>query len=649
MRNQSWRLLLLRCRSRSQQLHIPGHFSHFHSHPTQVRHFSSLLSRTTFASQIPDQKNPSFRCFSTSELAVEHKDSDQVLVLTDIFSKPPRSSDEIKLELDSNIIAITHELVLKVLKSLSSAPDAARRFFDWVLEKEGERLSSKSYNLMLGVLGSNGYVKEFWDLVGVMKKKGYGVAKGTHDRVLEKFVKEGLDSDVETLKELYASGSIDNSVEKVCSRICKVIRGGVWGDEVEKRLRELNIAYSSDLVAMVLGNLGTEQNKALIFFRWIQESSLFEYDERTYNAMVRVLGREDCIDKFWRVADEMRGAGYEMGKETYVEVLEQFIKRKMMKDAVDLYKFAMGGANKPSIQDCTFLLRKVVVSKELDMGLFLKVVKAFTEGGNVLTNSTVDAVLKSLTSVRRLRECNKILKAMEEGGFLPNDTLQSKIAFQLSRYGKKKEASKFMDNVEATGNPNYKTWASLIEGHCVAGALDEASDCFQKMVEKEGASCPGYALDLLVNVYCNKNRTTDACKLMTDMVILKELKPSHTTYKVLIGKLLVQGGFIEALKLLGLMKHSGFPPFLDPFIDYVSKTGTADEAMMFLNAMTVKRFPSTVVFLRVFEAYLKGGRIKEGQNLLSKCPRYIRNHADVLNLFFTMKTGTAAAATSVAA
>ena len=140
-----------------------------------------------------------------------------------------------------------------------------------------------------------------------------------------------------------------------------------------------------------------------------------------------------------------------------------------------------------------------------------------------------------------------------------------------------------------------------------------------------------------------------ACKLPTDMVILKELKPSHTTYKVLIGKLLVQGGFIESLKLLGLMKHSGFPPFLDPFIDYVSKTGTADEAMMFLNTMTVKRFPSTVVFPRVFEAYLKGGRIKEAQNLLYKCPLYIRNHADFLNLFFTMKTGTAAAATSVAA
>ena len=38
-------------------------------------------------------------------------------------------------------------------------------------------------------------------------------------------------------------------------------------------------------------------------------------------------------------------------------------------------------------------------------------------------------VLKSLTSVGRLGECNKVLKAMKEGGFVANGHLQSKIAF----------------------------------------------------------------------------------------------------------------------------------------------------------------------------------------------------------------------------
>ncbi|KAA8547852.1 hypothetical protein F0562_004281 [Nyssa sinensis] len=577
-------------------------------------------------------------------VAIEHKDSDHVALLVDIFSKPPRSNDEIMLELEANSIVISHELVLNVLQNLETAPDVARRFFGWVSESASERLSSKSYNLMLGILGVNGYVKEFWDLVEIMKKKGYGVSKGTHVRVLEKFEKDGLNSDSEKLKELFSSGSVDNSVEKVCTRVCKLIRKEVWGDEVEKRLRELNIAFSCDLVALVLENLGTQPNKALIFFRWIEESHLCEHDERTYNAMARVLGREDSIEKFWRVVYEMRGAGYEMEMGTYIKALGCFVKRKMIKDAVDLYEFATSGANKPSVQDCTFLLRKIVTGKELDMDFFLKVVKTFTVSGNPTLNSIVDAVLKSLSSVGRFGECNKILKSMEEGGFLPSSTLQSKIAFRLTSDGKKDEAREFMDNMEASRcGPNYNTWVSLIEGHCVAGDLNQASDCFQKMVEKEGGSCAGYAFALLVNAYCHKNRSMDACKLLSKMVIEKDLKPWHRTYKVLINKLLVQRAFKEALNLLGLMKNQGFPPFLDSLIEYVSKTGTADDAMMLLKATTVKRYPSKFVFLRVFEAYFKAGRHNEAQDLLSKCPRYIRNHADVLSLFFSMKSEEAAA------
>ncbi|GKU97473.1 hypothetical protein SLEP1_g10616 [Rubroshorea leprosula] len=49
-----------------------------------------------------------------------------------------------------------------VLRNLESNPDVARRFFDWVLESDGKRWSSKSYNLMLGILGINGLVEELW-------------------------------------------------------------------------------------------------------------------------------------------------------------------------------------------------------------------------------------------------------------------------------------------------------------------------------------------------------------------------------------------------------------------------------------------------------------------------------------------------------
>jgi hypothetical protein len=185
-------------------------------------------------------------------------------------------------------------VVNTVLRKLDSDPDSARRFFQWVLENHPERLSSKSYNQFLGVLGINGPVEEFWDLVGVMKKKGFGVSKWVKDRTLEYFEKNGMDSDALKLKELFDN----DTVERKFSNLCRIVRNNVWSDDVEKEIRDLNFGFSSELVKLVLENLGSEPNKALIFFRWVEESGVFKHDGCTYNAMARVLGREDSIDRF---------------------------------------------------------------------------------------------------------------------------------------------------------------------------------------------------------------------------------------------------------------------------------------------------------------------------------------------------------------
>ncbi|OMO55959.1 hypothetical protein CCACVL1_26860 [Corchorus capsularis] len=655
----SWRYLLFRNCSRSHhrvpnmsQVLLP-------SIPPRTHSFHNISSHSRFAPSFNMRKelsvlnytNTPISCYSfSSEAAVEQKDPDHVLVtVNDIFTRFSDSKD-ITRELESNDIVISHDMILKVLRNVESSPDVARRFFDWVLESNGEKLSSKSFNKMLCILGVNGLVEEFWSLVDVMKKKGYGIHGGVRDIVAVKFEKEGLQSDLERLKGVFASGSVDNSMEKVCARVCKIVRSNIWGEDVEQSLRDLNISFSNDLVKMVVENLGTEPAKALIFFRWVEECRLVKHDELTYNAMARVLGREDCIDRFWKVVDEMKSFGYEMETETYVKVLGRFSKRKMIEDAVQLYEFAMAGSNKPSASCCTFLLRKIAVSKPLDMRLFFRVVRIFKDSGNVLTNSTVNAVLKSLTSVGRLGECNKVLRVLEDGGFIADDNLQSKITFRLASSGKKDETAEFMDYLEASNtNIDHKVWASLIEGCCAAGDLETATGHFQTMVEKEGVSHAGYAFEWLVNSYCIRKRATDAYKLLHKYVTENELRPWHSTYKELIRKLLAQGGFEDALNILGLMKDHGFPPSVDPFIGYVSKSGSSDDAFAFLKSMTTKRFPSMSVVIRVFEALLKAGRQSEAQDLLSKCPGYVRNNADVLNLFCSMKSVQVVAAPPVVA
>ncbi|KAJ6752961.1 hypothetical protein OIU74_027744 [Salix koriyanagi] len=350
-------------------------------------------------------------------------------------------SDDISKELELSSVVISNDLVLKVLKSLGSKPDVAKRFFDWVLKKDSERLSSKCYNWMLGILGVNGLVAEFWDLVDKMKTKGYGVSGVTRDRVLEKFEKEGI------------------------------VRSKFWGEDVEGEIKDLSAEFSSGLVKIVLENLATEPMKALIFFRWVEESGLCKHDGKSYNAMARVLGREDCIDRFWKVIDEMRSNGFEMEVETFDTVLARFMRRKMIKEAVDLYELALNGANKPAAKYCTYLLRNIVVGKQLDMGLFSRTVKVFTENGNVLTDSMLDTILKALRSVGRFKECNKILREMMAVGFVASGNLQRKIAFGLTSAGKNYEASEFVDHMESSGSDlDHKAWTSLIEGTlCIWG------------------------------------------------------------------------------------------------------------------------------------------------------------------------------------
>ncbi|KAJ6402617.1 hypothetical protein OIU84_014676 [Salix udensis] len=318
----SWRIFLYRNYQRSS-IKISNPFQVLPKYsPSLLRSLSSSLHTLALQNchfsethQKPKlyNKTPLFaRNFSSESSLVEPtNDPDHVLLVCDAFTKFDEF-DDISKELELHSVVINHDLVLKVLKSLESKPEVAKRFFDWVLEKDSGRLSSKSYNCMLGILGVNGLVVEFWDLADKMKINGHGVSGVTRDRVQEKFEKEGLKDDLEKLKGVFARGSVDNSVEKIGLRVSRIVRNRVWGEDVEGEIKHFCAEFSSDLVKIVLEHLVMEPMKALIFFRWVEDNGLCKHDGRSYNAMARVLGREDYIDRFWKVIDEMKSNGFEM-------------------------------------------------------------------------------------------------------------------------------------------------------------------------------------------------------------------------------------------------------------------------------------------------------------------------------------------------
>ncbi|CAA7053921.1 unnamed protein product [Microthlaspi erraticum] len=576
------------------------------------------------------------RSFSTEERSYEEA------VVIDVFSKLS-SEDEIREEL--RYILISRDLVFKTLRFLESSPDVAGRFFRWVLENCPERLSSRSYNAMLRSLGLNGLVDEFWSLVDDMKKKGHYVSANVRNKVGDKFQKDGLEGDVNRLKELYASSdfSMDTKLfRKVCESVCKIV---MKDDDWDAELRELKLEFNSDLVKRIVERLDEEPSKALLFFRWIDESGSFKHDEKTYNAMARVLGREKFLDRFWKLVEEATSAGYEMEMETYVRVSPRFCQPKRFKEAFELFEYAMmgsGGKNTPTEHCCFSLLKRIVTVKKPDMGLLSRAVKAYTgSNGNMVTDSMLRSVLKCLRGVDRFEKSKEVLVAMKEGGYIPSGDLERVIASGLSR-----EEDVPVEFMDASGNPlDDEAMKDLVGRHCDAGDLEKASKCFRKMINKRGSYLPtSYALEKLILAYCDSFQARDAYNLLMEL----ELKPwlsyyiRSSTYEIMVTNLLMKkvaadGGFEEALSLVHVMRNKGTARFVDPFIDYFSNSGTAAEAFAFLKALARKKFASNVIVVRVFEAMLKSGRHREAQDLMSLCAKHIRRKEDVLQLFSSMK------------
>lgn len=593
-------------------------------------HLSASLSKQPHASiSIPTHQTLSFSSQPTSIL--------ELIVHSD-WSK------ELERDLSNTNPKLNHETVVYILKKLDKDPKKASKFFNWVCDKNGFRPSSAIYSLVLRIFANNESVKQFWATVTKMKELGFCVDEATYLTVLGVFRNSKMGNNVTAWTQLYNKMVKENEMSDVVKKVVGVVIGSDWGREVERDLGEMKIGLSDGFVLTVLKELRGYPLKALSFFKWVGGCSGYEHNSVTYNAIARVLGRDDSIGEFWSMVKEMKSLGHEMDIDTYIKISRQFQKNKMLKDAVELYELMMDGPYKPSAQDCGVLLRTISVSGNANMDLVYRVVDKHEAAGNVLKKSDYDGIHRALTSVGRFDEAEKIVEAMRKLGYEPDNITYSQLVFGLCKARRLEEASKVLDLMEANGCiPDIKTWTILIKGHCDANEVDKALFCFANMMEKN-CNADADLLDVLVNGFLSQNRIEGASQLVVEMVNKVRLRPWQATYKSLIQRLLEKRKFEEALNLLHLMKKHSYPPSPEPFVHFISRFGTVEDAGDFLKALSVKEYPSISAYLHVFKAFFQEGRDSEAKDLLFKCPHHIRKHEAICSLFGSAKNSNAAAA-----
>ncbi|CAN7100577.1 unnamed protein product [Brassica rapa subsp. narinosa] len=567
------------------------------------------------------------------------------------FSSRPESMLQLVLEnawskkveegLKNPDTSLTHETAIYLLRKLDKHPEKAYSFLHWVIRESGLTPSSPLYSTMLRVLVQQRSMKRFWMTLSDMKQGGFYMDEETYKTLYSLLNKEednNSKADAAALAHFYERMLKENAVSDVAASVSAAVSKGDWSCEVERELQEMKLPLSDNFVIRVLKELREHPLKALAFFHWVGvgggTSSGYRHSTVTYNAALRVLARPSSVAEFWSVVDEMKTTGgHEVDLDTYIKVSRQFQKSRMMVEAVKLYEFMMDGPFKPSVQDCSLLLRSLSAGPSPDLDLVFRVSSKYESTGKSLSKAVYDGIHRSLTSVARFEEAEEIMKAMRDAGYEPDNITYSQLVFGLCKANRLEEARGVVDQMEAQGCfPDIKTWTILIQGHCKNNEVDKAFACFANMLEK-GFDIDSDLLDVLVGGFLSQNRIEGACKFLMEMVRNANVKPWQTTYKALIDKLLEIKKGDEALDLLELMKKQNYPAYAEPFDGYLAKFGTLEDAKKFLDVLSSKDSPSFAAYFHLVEAFYREGRLADAKNLVFISPHHFKTHPKITALF----------------
>ncbi|KAL0722368.1 hypothetical protein Bca4012_036967 [Brassica carinata] len=557
-------------------------------------------------------------------------DSMLQLLLENAWSK--KVEEELK---KPDTSSLTHETAIYLLRKLDKHPEKAHSFLDWVIREAVLTPTSPLYSTMLRILAQQRSMKRFWTTLTDMKRGGFYMDEETYKTVYTLLNKEdNSKADAAALAHFYERMLKENAVSGVAGSVSAAVsRVANWSCEVERELQEMRLPLSDNFVIRVLKELREHPLKALAFFRWVGSASGYRHGTVTYNAVLRVLARPSSVAEFWSVVDEMKSVGHEVDLDTYIKVSRQFQKCKMMTEAVKLYEFMMDGPYKPSVQDCSLLLRSLSAGPSPDLDLVFRVSRKYESTGKSLSKAVYDGIHRSLTSVARFEEAEDVVMAMRGAGYEPDNITYSQLVFGLCKAKRLEEARGVLDRMEAGGcSPDIKTWTILIQGHCKNNEVDKGFVCFANMLER-GFDVDSDLLDVLVSGFLGQNRIEGACKFLMEMVRNANVKPWQTTYKGVIDKLLEIKKGDEALDLLQMMKKQNYPAYAEPFDGYLAKFGSLEDAKKFLDVLSSKDSPSFAAYFHVVEAFYREGRLADAKDLVFVCPHHFKTHPKITALF----------------
>ncbi|KAG9442946.1 hypothetical protein H6P81_018800 [Aristolochia fimbriata] len=313
---------------------------------------------------------------------------------------------------------------------------------------------------------------------------------------------------------------------------------------VESALTAIAVDLTFEVMAEVLnkGNLGGEA--MFNFFNWAVKQPEIDKDHRTYNIVLKAVGRRKFFSFMEEILYQMKGEGINPNEETLTIVMDSYVRGRQVRKAIQFFgRLEEFGSN------CT------------------------TESFNVL--------LKCLCKRAHVRSANSLYNKMKEK--IPIDTeTYNIIIWGWSKLGRVSEIERNFEAMVSEGlNPNSLSYGYLIEGLGRAGLVSDAIDVFNRM-ETVGCVPDVYTFNAMISNFISIG-DLDECLQFYKVMIQKNCEPDHTTYTKLINALIKARRIADALEVFDEMLSKGIIPTtgsLTCFIEPLCCFGPPYAAMM---------------------------------------------------------------------
>ncbi|WOL08934.1 hypothetical protein Cni_G17687 [Canna indica] len=344
-------------------------------------------------------------------------------------------------------------------------------------------------------------------------------------------------------------------ISLIVHKITNIVRSEKSQLRMERRLEELDLSWSSDVVEKVLKRCFKVSHLALRFFNWVTLQPNFCLTTETYNVMIFIAGEARDFGLVEKLVDAMDKELCPKNIRTWTIMISHYGKAKQIGKVLRTFEAMRKSGCEVDLIVYESILRALCNTKKPD--LVMEFYNEMKSKSMVVNKNLYEMLMDCLASSGDSAAVRLVGDDMMNILQVSESDVYTRILRSFCVSGKIEEAKELFEEMKKKNVINSDVYETLVKGLCRAGKIDDAMGIVRDAEPKSVVDSKLYGC--LINGFLRKGDISKSLELMQDM---REIgcQPTLSTYTEIIQHLFMSDGYKNACELYTEMLKNGIEP-----------------------------------------------------------------------------------------